>query len=406
MIRLRHVASVNPASPEFDRLGDDVMLPFVPLEAVWPGGLDASRRKAKGDASTGYTRFVEGDIVLPKITPTFQADRTTIAVGLEGGVAAGTTELHVVRPGSGVDRRYVRYLLSSRPFLHGGEAEMIGVAGQKRVPDAWLRDFPVPVTDLAEQRAIADYLDAETARIDALIAKKRRLLHLLDEHWAVEVVQRTTAVAESGERMALRRVIESTVGGAWGNEPGSGEVDVLCVRGADFDTLNLGVNTASAPLRGLTHAEYRSRGLLPGDLIIEKSGGGEKSPVGRVVQWSSPDPAVPTNFAARVRPAPSVDSRFLAYVFRAAYEIGLTRAWIKQTTGIQNLDLGGLLSEKWTFPALGEQLAIVRYLESASEYRIRASALLTRQIDLLVERRQALITAAVSGELSVTGVAS
>ncbi|GIU84515.1 MAG: restriction endonuclease [Acidimicrobiales bacterium] len=181
MIRLRHLAAVNPPTPEFDRLPDHTLVPFVPLEAVWSSGLDLSRRKAKGDALTGYTRFIEGDIVVPKITPTFQADRTTIAQGLEGGVAVGTTELHVVRPGPGAERRYIRYLLSSRPFLHGGEAEMIGVAGQKRVPDTWLRDFPVPVTDVAKQRAIADFLDAETGRIDALIAKQRQLINLLQE---------------------------------------------------------------------------------------------------------------------------------------------------------------------------------------------------------------------------------
>lgn len=169
MIRLRHLGEVNPATPEFERLEDDALVPFVPLEAVWPEGLDSSRRKTEGEASTGYTRFLEGDIVVPKITPTFQANRTTIASGIEGGVAAGTTEIHVVRPRPDVNRRYIRYLLASRPFLYGGEAEMVGVAGQGRVPDDWIRD-------------------TETAHIDALIAKKRRLIDLLDDRRAAITV--------------------------------------------------------------------------------------------------------------------------------------------------------------------------------------------------------------------------
>ena len=49
---------------------------------------------------------------------------------------------------------------------------MIGVAGHKGVPDVWLRDLPVPVRELVRQRAIAEYLDTETTRIDYLITKK------------------------------------------------------------------------------------------------------------------------------------------------------------------------------------------------------------------------------------------
>ena len=142
-----------------------------PLECVWPGrSLDTSRVRTKADVATGYTRFREGDLLIPKITPTFQADRSTLAQGLMGGVGAGTTELHVVRPSPEVDARYVLYSLKSRSFLLEGEGAMFGVAGQQRVPDEFLRDWLVTVPpSLAEQRAIADYLDGETARIDGLI---------------------------------------------------------------------------------------------------------------------------------------------------------------------------------------------------------------------------------------------
>ena len=103
-IRLRHLAAVNPSTPEFDRLPADADVPFLPLECVWPGSLlDTSRRKTRAELSVGYTRFRQGDILLPKITPTFQADRTVIAVDIDGGVGAGTTELHVVRVGPEAD---------------------------------------------------------------------------------------------------------------------------------------------------------------------------------------------------------------------------------------------------------------------------------------------------------------
>jgi hypothetical protein len=194
-IRLRYIAEVNPATSEFDRLGGDEPVTFLPLEAIWPGALlDTSRIRTKADVANGYTRFRAGDILVPKITPTFQANRSAIASGLIGVVGAGTTELHVVRSGPHADARYLLYTLSSRPFLLEGEGSMIGVAGQKRVPDEFLRDYPVLLPDLARQCAIADYLDAETARIDALVGMRRRQIELLGE----AMVARRTASVLSG----------------------------------------------------------------------------------------------------------------------------------------------------------------------------------------------------------------
>ena len=205
-IRLRHVAAVNPPTHEFDVLPDTAELPFLPLEAVWPGDrLDTTRRQPKSAVSSGYTRFREGDILLPKITPTFQADRTVIVKGLEGGVGAGTTELHVVRAGPDADVRYLRYLLSSKKFLDEGEASMLGVAGQKRVPDDCLRDLRVPVVDLRHQRAIADYLDRETARIDALIEKKGCLVERLGERRQSLITGAVTGELGVSEMAACRQ---------------------------------------------------------------------------------------------------------------------------------------------------------------------------------------------------------
>ncbi len=82
MTPLRHLASVNPSTPDFDRLRPDTLVAFIPLEAVSASGLDTSRRRPKEEVASGYTRFLEGDILVPKITPTFQSDRAVIAMGL------------------------------------------------------------------------------------------------------------------------------------------------------------------------------------------------------------------------------------------------------------------------------------------------------------------------------------
>ena len=58
---------------------------------------------------------------------------------------------------------------------------MYGAGGQKRVPEDFIRDLRHPLPSEPEQRAIAAFLDRETARIDALVAKKERLIELLQE---------------------------------------------------------------------------------------------------------------------------------------------------------------------------------------------------------------------------------
>ena len=182
MTRLRHVAKVNPLSRRFDRLPDDEIVTFLPMENVWPGDqLDLSQSRPKSAVATGYTRFESGDVVVPKITPTFEASRSALIPGIPSSVGAGTTELHVVRPGPDIDPRYLLYIFHSHDFLKLGAAEMYGVAGQKRVPDELIRDWTVDLPPIDEQRRIADFLDAETAKINQLASLRAEQSAWFDE---------------------------------------------------------------------------------------------------------------------------------------------------------------------------------------------------------------------------------
>jgi len=77
--------------------------------------------------------------------------------------------------------------------------------------------------------------------------------------------------------------------------------------------------------------------------LLEKSGGGEKQNVGRVVQWTGRNVAVCSNFVNVLRPERWCDSRYLTYLHRSLYGVGWPNACTKQTTGIQNLDLRAYL---------------------------------------------------------------
>ena len=373
--------------------------PFKPAD-LGEVGLPVIRIRQLLDSRATTERAVPPDrpVIIEQGDLVFSWSATLAVRHWYGGRALLNQHLFRVDPLPGIDSRWLGYALQVgveylKPLMHGSAMTHITLD--------MLRMLTVSVPRISRQRAIADYLDTETNRIDTLITKKRRMIELLKERWIAMVTDATTASGRNGSRIALRRVVESTIGGAWGKDPGQGDLDALCVRGTDFDTAFLRVDNDRAPTRGFTHEEFQRRRLVDGDLVIEKSGGGDKQPVGRAVQWSGDDAGIPTNFAARLRPAAGVNSRFLAFLLRASYETGVTRRWIKQTTGIQNLDLGGFLSEKYAIPPPREQSSIAEQLDEATSHRSLMQGKLHTQIGLLAERRQALITAAVTGELSV-----
>jgi len=182
-IRLRYRARINPSRSELNGMPGDLEVSFVPMEAVHEyGGLTLSQTRPFAEVATGYTYFRDGDVLIAKITPCFENGKGSIAQDLVHGIGFGTTELHVLRPCPELDRRFLFYVTISHAFRHLGAAEMYGAGGQKRVPDDFIKDFRQPVPTLQEQRAIAAFLDRETARIDALIEKIRKSIDLLREY--------------------------------------------------------------------------------------------------------------------------------------------------------------------------------------------------------------------------------
>ncbi|MGC2998157.1 hypothetical protein ACPF8X_07100 [Streptomyces sp. G35A] len=168
---------------------------------------------------------------------------------------------------------------------------------------------------------------------------------------------------ERWRRGRLKTLISDSANGVWGNDPINDGSDVYCVRAADFDRTRLRVRADKLPLRHVDEKSLSQHLLRRGDLILEKSGGGEKQPVGAAVRFDLSEPAVCSNFCSRLVPRPDVDSRFLAYVFAAAYSKGLTQSNIKQTTGIQNLDAGSFLASPWAYPEGEEQRRIADFLD-------------------------------------------
>ena len=196
----------------------------------------------------------------------------------------------------------------------------------------------------------------------------------------------------------IKTTVASEQNGVWGDEP-TGEDDWICVRVADFDRAAFVVNDASLTVRSVTKTHQKSRGLRPGDLLIEKSGGGDNQPVGAVVRYTLPLPAVCSNFVARLRVAPDNDATFLTYLHAALYTARVNTRSIKQSTGIQNLDTAAYFAEKVYLPKVVEQRAIAAFLDEKTARIDELIAKKERLIELLQEKRTALITRAVTNGL-------
>lgn len=204
-------------------------------------------------------------------------------------------------------------------------------------------------------------------------------------HWAVD---------------RLKASIVSCKNGIWGDEPDGEADDIECVRVADFDRARLVVNDEVPTKRSVSASERAGRILERGDLLLEKSGGGEKQPVGQVVLYDRDAPAICSNFVARVSLAEGMVPRFWMYQHAAAYSRGVNVGAIKQTSGIQNLDQAQYFNERGVFPSRNEQQDIADFLDRETA---KIDALIAEQeklLALLTEKRQAAISHAVTRGLN------
>jgi type I restriction enzyme S subunit len=198
------------------------------------------------------------------------------------------------------------------------------------------------------------------------------------------------------EVFRIKSLISSSQNGFWGDEPKGDENDIPCARVADFDRSNLTVGDDLPTIRNVPAFQRESRQVCRGDLLFEKSGGGEQTLVGAVVHYTGEKPVICSNFVAVIKCKPSVSARWLCYANAYLYSVGVNIRSIKQATGIQNIDSEDYFSECISVPSEIEQGLIACYLDRETA---RIDGLIIRKnrfIELLREKRQALITHAVT----------
>ncbi|AYF98686.1 restriction endonuclease subunit S [Protaetiibacter intestinalis] len=299
--------------------------------------------------------------------------------------------------------RYLHHLLRATPLVAAYRTLSTGVRiGQWDLdPQAFSRmKLPMPPRD--EQRAIADYLDCETAQIDTLIAKQEELIARLRERqystWA-RSYQRTL---ESAPTVALRRLVSSIVDGPFGSSLTSSHYSDTGARVIRLG--NIGINefrTDDITYIPLDYfAQLKAHEALPGDVVVAGLGD-ERMPLGRAAVVPDLGPAIVKADCYRLRPDTSTLSTYLAWVLSAPQ----TReqfALLARGSTRSRLNTSVVLEAKVPVPTLAQQREIVL---TSDQQQSKIDALIgkaERFIALAKERRAALITAAVTGQLDVT----
>ncbi len=150
------------------KVADYGAVPFVPMEAIPQGGPYEPRYDAKpGPEITSGTYFERGDLLIAKITPSFENGKQALAKGLPAPFGYATTEVIPLRPTAlGIDKRLLFFYLL-HPEIRSYVAErMEGSTGRRRVPEQVLLDLPYPEFPPENQQAIADTLEFITRQIE------------------------------------------------------------------------------------------------------------------------------------------------------------------------------------------------------------------------------------------------
>lgn len=325
----------------------------------------------------------------------------------------------VLRSAIPVHASYMGYVLKSSGYIAELQSVTDGIRDGKNISYEQFGQIGLPCPSHVEQIAIAALLDRETAKIDALVAEQQKLIALLKEkrqavishavtkgldpdvpmkdsgiewlgkvpaHWDVRRVKSVSAFTTSGPRGWSERV---------------GEEGALFVQSGDLnDTLEIEF-WGSKRVQITNDAESTRTRLCDGDVVVCITG----AKTGNVAVCADmPEKAYINQHLCLIRPTQCVLPAYLGMSLKS--RLGQTYFELSQYGLKQGLSLEDVREAPVLLSSITEQSAIVSYLEAETAKFDILTAEADQTINLLKERRSALISAAVTGKIDVRGVAT
>lgn len=286
--------------------------------------------------------------------------------------------------------------------------------GQPNVSQDILRTLRVSCPSSEEQTEIIRFLDRETSKIDSLVAEQRRLIELLKEKRQAVISHAVTKglnphapmkpsgiewLADVPEHWQLRRVktVSSFVtSGPRGWSERIGETGSLFVQSGDLnDHMEVEFMTAKR-VQVENDAESTRTRMREGDVVVCVTG----AKTGNVAVCNIiPEPAYVNQHLCLIRPTPDVLSSFLGVLLKS--RLGQIYFEISQYGLKQGLSLEDVEEAPVILPPVNEQQEIIALLDTETAKLDALTSEAERAIELLQERRTALISAAVTGKIDV-----
>ena len=359
----------------------------------------------EAESLEGYKIVEPGDLVVN----TMWAWMGALGVARTRGIVSPAYGVYRLDP-SKVDPRYVEAHLKQPQIIAEITARSTGVwSSRLRLYADELLDMRIELPPLVHQRAVADYLDHETTRLDAVLARRRDQRTILDLRRRAIVDGLTVPAALGGQadrdggwRVSKRKHASAFfTDGDWIESPHITTDGIRLIQ-----TGNIGEGEfRDHGFRYISEDTFDALGcteVRPGDILISRLAG----TVGRACL--APDLGTRMVVSVDVvimRPTKELDPRFVVAYLSSSYHLELAELLARGTT-MARLSRSQVGEMPLPTPPLREQLRIADAVAEHSLLLGRAVAALDRQIDLLLERRQALITAAMTGQLEIPGVAA
>jgi type I restriction enzyme S subunit len=415
--RLKFAATIN-AEALSESTDSDFELAYIDIGNVDSQGRvhDVVNYRFENAPSRARRIVRDGDVIISTVRTYLQAiapvenppDNLIVSTGFA-----------VVRPSNLLDQRFCKYALRANRFLWEVESRSTGVS-YPAINASDLGDIRVSLPELDVQRRIAHYLDCETARIDGMIAEKERMLALLGEKRAALIslvatrgLDLNAPLKPSGHEwlgeipthwglQRLKQLADVRGGLALGKQYSGDLFEYPYLRVANVQDGYLKLDdilTVEVPA-----SEAASNLLAYGDVLMNE--GGDIDKLGRGCVWRDEiAPCLHQNHVFAVRPH-SVDSDWLALWTSTLQAKRYFESRAKRSTNLASISGSNVKELPLPLPPVVEQLAIQQFL---ADRHSRLEAVLKELRDslrLLSERRTALITAAVTGQIPLEDMAS
>ncbi|HBU42848.1 MULTISPECIES: restriction endonuclease subunit S [unclassified Microbacterium] len=392
-VPLKWVVSYNDDSlPE--STDESTQIRYVEISDVnETDGITGAADVAFGEAPSRARRILQrGDVIVSTVRTYLRA---VAAVGTNYDGAICSTGFAVLRA-RGVDERFLKYAVLDRAFMDQVVAQSTGVS-YPAINASDLVRIRIPLPAPHDQRAIADYLDRETAQIDAFIAKNEELITLLTERRGavIELAIREGAGATAKLGVLLRGLKDGTHGSFARIESPHPLLGARNVQGG-----RLVLDGKESTISEDDHRAIVANGFpRRGDVLLVIVG----ATIGKSAVYELTDSLSFQRSVAFLRPGRLLTSRFLWYYTQTrAFQ---DEVWLRAKVSAQpGLYLGDVASIPIALPDVAAQQVITTRLDRDVVAIDEAISVATTTIELARERRAALISAAVTGKIEV-GVA-